>query len=254
MAEITVNGIGKDATEAQIQDFFSFCGKVTSVEVNPIDEKSDTKSAKVLFEKSEAVKTALLLSDSELGGSKVSIVAAPGADSDTNGDGHETPPKEGEDIRQEHKPRSAIIAEYLSQGYVLGDKVIARGLELDQKHGVSSRFTNYITQLDNKYKISENAVATDKAYGVTENLHKTHAKVSKYFDSTVSKYLDDALNTERGSKIRSFYTDAVKTAQDVHSEAQRLAKLKHEAAGEKPGILSTGKLPFTEKTAPTTTE
>jgi RNA recognition motif. (a.k.a. RRM, RBD, or RNP domain) len=240
MAEITVNGIGRDATDAQIEDFFSFCGKVKSVVVTPVDADTKTKSAKVLFEKSEAVKTALLLSDSELGGSKVSIVAAPGAVTHT-GDGDETPPTEGEDIRQEHKPRSAILAEYLSHGYVLGDKVIARGLELDQKHGVSSRFTNFITQLDNKYKISENAAATDKAYGVTENLHKTHVKVSKY--------LDDALSTETGSKVRSFYTDAVKNAQDVHSEAQRLATLKHQAAGNQPGVLSTGK--FSGETAPT---
>jgi hypothetical protein len=79
MAEITVNGIGRDATDAQIEDFFSFCGKVKSVVVTPVDADTKTKSAKVLFEKSEAVKTALLLSDSELGGSKVSIVAAPGA-------------------------------------------------------------------------------------------------------------------------------------------------------------------------------
>lgn len=238
-AEITVNGIGREASEAQIEDFFSFCGKVKSVVVMPVEGDAKTKSAKVLFENSEAVKTALLLSDSELGGSKVSIVAAPGAITEGSGDGADSPPKEGEDIRQEHKPRSAIIAEYLSQGYVLGDKVVARGIELDQKHGISSRFTNFITQLDNKYKISENAEATDKAYGISDNLHKTHAKVSKY--------LDDALNTETGSKVRSFYTGVVKNVQDVHSEAQRLAQLKLQAAGNQPGLFSAGKAPSAEQ-------
>merc|ERR1712036_4386 len=45
-------------------------------------------------------------------------------------------------------PRSRIFAEYLAHGYVISDKAIARALALDQQHGVSQKFTSYLSTFD----------------------------------------------------------------------------------------------------------
>jgi len=234
---ITVTGLGPDVTESQVKDFFSFCGKVSSVSITPAE--SGTNSAKVVFERSAAVKTALLLTDSEIGGSKVNIEASNHDDNHTD-DGDDA--AEDGDIKQEYKPRATILAEYLSHGYVLGDKVISRGLELDSNHGISSRFTSFITGLDEKYHIKDKTEATDKAYGISDNLQKGQSKITKYFDS--------ALNTGTGSKVRDFYSGIVKNASDVHAEARRLADIKKKEQENHSSASGNGESSSTTESAP----
>ena len=41
-----------------------------------------------------------------------------------------------------------VAAEYLAKGYQLHDQILQRAIELDNKHGISSRFLNYIQGLD----------------------------------------------------------------------------------------------------------
>jgi hypothetical protein len=213
---ITVSGLGDTVTEAQVGDFFSFCGKVVKVTLSPPTIDAKTRTAEVEFAKAAAIKTAVLLTDSELDGYKVTVSATPEAlaasEKDTAGS---HTPEEGNDIGQEYKPRAAILAEYLSHGYVLGDKVVARGLELDQKHGISERFSSFLTDLDKKYHVKEKAEATDKAYGISNHLYRGHAHITRYLDS--------ALQTDTGTKVRAFYGGVVKNASDVHNEARRLA-------------------------------
>lgn len=229
--DIKVSGIAPSTTEEQIKEFFSFCGKVSSVKVD-----TAAGSAIVTFEKAAAIATAVLLSDSELNGSKITITAAAQPSDVQSAVADEKDLNEDGDIAQEYKPKATVLAEYLSQGYVLGDKAIARGLDIDKKHGISDKFTSFLSSLDGKYHdtkkdldakydlqqksdlVKERAAATDKQYGITDSLHQTQQKAHKY--------LDDALNTETGSKIRSFYSSIVQQVSDVHNEARRLADLK----------------------------
>lgn len=51
-------------------------------------------------------------------------------------------------IEQTDKPRAGIAAEYLAKGYILSDSILQRAIEIDQKQGISSRFINYLNQLD----------------------------------------------------------------------------------------------------------
>lgn len=219
---VTVEHLPESITENQINDFFSFCGKVNKVTIEDV-AGADGKKASVEFEKAAAVKTALLLTDSELGGSKVIITADDATIEAAEGSGDGDSPTHGseeneKDISQEYKPRSAILAEYLSHGYVLGDKVIARGLDLDAKHGISNRFITFLKDLDGKYHVKDKALATDNAYGITDKALKGRSRLMRYFDQ--------ALNTQTGVKLNSYYTGLVKEAQDVHAEARRLANMK----------------------------
>jgi RNA recognition motif-containing protein len=218
MSSVIVRNISGTTTEKQVADFFSFCGKVIKVVLSPAGDDSKTQVAKVTFQKAAAVSTAVLLSDAELDGHKVTIEKDP--ESTTPLESGEAAAASGdhEDIDQEEKPRSAIIAEYLAHGYVLSDKVVARSLEFDNQHGISSRFNQFLKDLDSKYHVTEKAQAADKAYGVSDKAKTHHEKFRRY--------LDDALSTPTGSRVRGYYSDIVKNATDVHNEARRLADLK----------------------------
>lgn len=230
---ITAKGVSPTTSKAEIKKYFSFCGKVKSV---AIDE--ETHTATVTFANLEAVRTALLIADGQIGDSKVSIEvddatlkkldeprATETVESDSKtqdekkpstadsnedaADGARTP----DSISQELKPRAAILAEMLSNGYVLSDKVLERAIDYDKEHGITAKFTNYLTDLDKKYHVVDKAQATDQAYGITARLQK---------------YWEDALNTSYGRKIREYYSEAAKEASDIHAEARRLADLKEQ--------------------------
>ena len=44
----------------------------------------------------------------------------------------------------------AVAAEYLAKGYTLSDQILQRAIELDQQHGISTKFLSYIQGLDTK--------------------------------------------------------------------------------------------------------
>jgi len=228
---VIVKGLLDSVTAQQITEYFTFCGKVKTVQLAKDSENEKLNIATVTFEKPAAVKTALLLSDSEIGGSKVSIhadadtIAAVDKDSGTESPNNTTTDGAHNDIGQEYKPRSVILAEYLSHGYVLGDRVVARGLEYDEKHGIYNRFTSFLKDLDDKYKIREKSEATDKHYGITNKATTTSHKLGRYFDFALNKSEE-----KTGLKIKDYYQDLVKNVNDVHSEARRIADLKKEQA------------------------
>jgi RNA recognition motif-containing protein len=55
---VHVKNISSATSEKEVKDFFSFCGKISNLEITPSGE---TQSATVTFEKETAAKTALLL-------------------------------------------------------------------------------------------------------------------------------------------------------------------------------------------------
>lgn len=131
--------------------------------------------------------------------------------------------RDSDEITQEEKPRARILAEYLAQGYVVGDAGIQRALELDAAHGVSQRFLNTLQSLDSKYHASDRAKATDQTYGISARANSLFAGLGSYFEK--------ATNTPTGQKIVQFYTDGQKQVQEVHAEARRLAELKKDEHG-----------------------
>ena len=123
-----------------------------------------------------------------------------------------------ENITQEDKPRSRIVAEYLAHGYVLSDTALQRAIALDNKHGVSTRFTNALAAFDSKYHATDKAKGLDASYGITDKAYTGWRGLNSYFEK--------ALGTPTGQKLAAFYTSSNKQVQDIHAEARRLADLK----------------------------
>lgn len=194
----------------------------------------DNQTANITFERESAVATAILLQDAQLGSNKVSVKAVKepenksAATEPSSGAQNE---EEGE-LRQEDKPKSAIIAEYLSYGYVLSDATIEKAIKLDKEHGISERFISILEkartnmkEFDAKYNVSERA--QEAAQGVDDKL-KVSEKMQKGA-SYLNTFFEDAIGSTSGQKIRQFYELGAKQVLEVHHEARRLADLRKPA-------------------------
>ncbi|KAL6817843.1 RNA recognition domain-containing protein [Trichoderma camerunense] len=216
---VHVENIAAATGDAEVKDFFSFCGKITDIKVTT---EGETKKAEVTFEKETAMKTALLLNNTQLGPNHIKVTSATG-DSEDDGSHFARQGNSNDEITQEMKPRTRILAEYLAHGYVVGDATIQRAIELDQKHGVSSRFLSTLQDLDKKYQATDRAKTADQSYGISQRANNFFTGLSSYFEK--------ASNTPTGKKIAQFYLDGSRQVQDIHSEARRLADLKTEEHG-----------------------
>jgi RNA recognition motif-containing protein len=231
---VYVKNISKETSEKEVKDFFSFCGKITQLEVTSTGE---TQNATVTFEKETAAKTALLLDNTQLGKTQVSVSSATGGDDF----GHSTNDnEEGDEIAQEQKPRSRIIAEYLAHGYIITDQTAEKAIDLDKKHGISNRFLETLQKLDQKVQASSKAKVVDEKYDITNKATQTVSSIW----SGLSSYYEKAAGTPTGQKFVDFYTKSSQQVQDIHAEARRLADLKKKEAA---GTSST--VPDTEKTS-----
>lgn len=220
MSAIIASGIPNTTTDEKVTEFFTFCGKVNSVTVT--DKTDTTKTVKVVFENASAVSTAVLLNGAELNGSVIKVSEDPSAppaySAPPSAPGAAvTPPATG-DIRQEDKPKAAIAAEYLANGYVLSDKLIQKAIDFDGKHGVTNRFKSFLDGIESKYHIKEKKDDFYKEYKVDE-------KVSKGRQS-LDTYLDKLKGQKYGAKVHQFYKDTSKEVKHVHEEARRIADAK----------------------------
>lgn len=132
---VHVSNIAPTTSEKEVRDFFSFCGKITNLILTPSSgAPGATLSATVTYERDTAAKTALLLDGTKLGPNPVQVQATHSLDEIASGhiaSGDADAPNFGtpeEHLRQDDKPRAAILAEYLSQGYVIGDNALQKGM------------------------------------------------------------------------------------------------------------------------------
>jgi len=214
---VYVKNISAQTSEKEIKEFFSFCGKITAIDIK---EAGETKEAAVTFEKATAGKTALLLDHTQLGSTQVSVSSDDTSEEETYTHNAE---RDTDEITQEEKPRSRIIAEYLAHGYVISDVAAQRAIDLDHKHGVSSRFMQTLQKLDSKYKATDKAKGVDQTYGVTPKVNTLLSGLNSYYEK--------AAGTPTGQKLVNFYTQTSRQVLDIHNEARRLADIKKKEAG-----------------------
>lgn len=216
---VTVKNIAPKTEDKEIKDFFSFCGKITSIDVTT---EGETKSATVTFEKETAAKTALLLNHTKLGATEISVTSNVPEDHD-NGAPTSNADHDTDEITQEEKPRARILAEYLAHGYLVADTGLKSAIALDEKHGVSQRFLSTLTALDQKVHATDRAVAADHSYNITQRANSLLTGLGSYFEKATS--------TPTGKRIVDFYTTSRREVEDIHNEARRLADLKKQEAG-----------------------
>ncbi|KAK4687666.1 hypothetical protein P7C73_g2451, partial [Tremellales sp. Uapishka_1] len=225
---IHVSGLAIETTEEKLHDFFSFCGKVTSI-------KKQGGDADISFEKLSAMRTALMLNGGTLDGAHLEVIASSDTTSATSpllptGATGSTPIGAAGDheIAQEDKPKAAIAAEYLAHGYTIGDHIIQKAIDLDHKQGISAKFLTFFNSLDQQAGaklVGENQTVSGK---IGEQASAVVAKTKEVdqnrgVSARFQDYYSKALNTPIGQKVVSFYTTTSKQVLDVHEEAKRIA-------------------------------
>ncbi|KAJ7246413.1 hypothetical protein C8J57DRAFT_1360429 [Mycena rebaudengoi] len=216
---VQVSNIASTTTEAHLHDFFTFCGKIES-----IDFKGTT--ATIHFEKSSAAKTALMLNGGTLDGASLTVHSEKEYEDDAHGE------DSGHHIEQSDKPRAGIAAEYLAKGYVLSDTILNRAIEIDSKQGISKRFLSYLQSLDST--VGAKALGPDQTISgkVTSTVTSTVSAATQQAKSideqrgiskTATDYYSKAFASPIGQKVRSFYTTTSKQVMDIHEEASRIA-------------------------------
>jgi len=219
---VNVSGISPSTTEQQLHDFFSFCGRISKID---LDETGPSKLAIIHFEKSSAAKTALMLNGSLLDGGALTV------HSDTvhpDEEDSETTHVPGTPLDQSDKPRAGIAAEYLAKGYKLSDSILQSAIQLDAEKGISNRFLNYFQSLDSS--IGAKALGPDQTLSgkVTTTIQTAtqHAKTvdeQKGYSKVAGDYYTRALGSHLGQRVRAFYTTTSKQIFDIHEEARRIA-------------------------------
>ncbi|CAA7261442.1 unnamed protein product [Cyclocybe aegerita] len=246
---VNVSGIAPSTTQSQLNDFFTFCGKIASINYN---EKEHT--AAIAFEKPNAAKTALMLNGGALDGANLAVTSDV-----VHQDEDHHPTATGErHIEQSDKPRAGIAAEYLAKGYVLSEQILHRAIEIDTKQGISKRFLDYFHSLDKS--VGERALGHDQTISSKVQATVDHATQQaravdeqKGYTKVAHDYYTKALASPFGQKVASFYTDTTKQIRDIHEEARRIAdqeKAKHEQASTPPAGSAAVPDPKTEA-APT---
>lgn len=190
-------------------------GKIIDLKIEP---DGQTQKTIVSFERETAAKTALLLDNTQLGPNQVHVSSTTGSKEDDGTHFNTNTQRDSDEITQEEKPRTRIVAEYLAHGYVLGDTTLQRAIDLDNKHGVTNRFLSTLQKLDSKYSAIEKAKSVDQSYGVTPKVNNLLTGLSSYFEK--------AAGTPSGRKLVQFYSQTSRQVLDIHKEARRLADLK----------------------------
>ncbi|KAF9650386.1 hypothetical protein BDM02DRAFT_1415941 [Thelephora ganbajun] len=218
---VNVTHISPSTTESQLHEYFTFCGKIASID---FDEISSPKSATIYFEKAPAAKTALMLNGGTLNDAHLSVTS----DAIESDEDEPQVPTPRASLDQTDKPRAAIAAEYLAKGYALSDQILQRAIELDKKQGISKRFLNYIHSIDST--LGQKAIGPDQTISgkvqssVSDGISQAKAfNEQKGVTKKVGDYYVRALKTPLGLKVQEFYTTTTKHIHDIHEEARRLA-------------------------------
>lgn len=167
---VVVTGINKSTAKKQVDDFFSFCGSITNLDLT--DDGATHQKAIIQFAKPSAASTAVMLHGSSLDGATLSVALqgdATAAAAAATGAQHD----DAQPVGQEDKPKTAIVAEYLAHGYHISDEITKRAIELDGKHGLSTKFKGYLSQLDRSLgeKLEKTAPAPSSAATTSRTEH-----------------------------------------------------------------------------------
>jgi len=219
---VNVTGFSTSTNEARLHEFFTFCGKINSIDFHD-------KSADIHFVKPSAAKTALMLNGGDLDGATLTVT------SDTDHEGVQvddqekhTPPE------QSDKPRAGIAAEYLAKGYMLSDDILKHAIEIDNKQGISRSFLSYIQSLDSS--IGQRTLGPDQT--VSKKMQETATSITnqakavdeqKGISKAVRDYYEKALASPFGQRVLAFYTSTSKEVRDIHEEARRIAAQNQDA-------------------------
>jgi len=165
VSKVTIAPTVEPPTHKVLTDFFSFCGNIAALSINPVDDT--TVSAIVTFETEGAAKTAVLLNNALINDRAISVEIAPigfvPPSSSVNSDQlphNAVPPGE--------RTEASVVQAMMDSGYKLGTDALDTAKQWDAQTGVTQTLSSGIAvitakvgEIDQSFQISNKA----KAFG-----------------------------------------------------------------------------------------
>ncbi|PIA16860.1 hypothetical protein COEREDRAFT_80915 [Coemansia reversa NRRL 1564] len=218
---IVVDHIALSADEETVRKFFAFCGNVDSLELQK--QESGYQRALIKFDTAEAANTALLLSHALIHHEAIDVTplfpevspatppSGPGA-----AQGQQQPPQVSRsgtaaDVNYEGKPALYVAHELLAAGYMLGESVLARASQFDAKYRVSDRTQTQARSMDNQYKFSNYLQQWDDKFKISNRAKDAYNKLQ---------------SNSVGQKVILTVNDAYQSALQLSKDARDIAERK----------------------------
>ncbi|KAJ1936240.1 Protein vip1, partial [Linderina macrospora] len=209
---VVIDNLALSATEANVRDFFAFCGTIQSLELQKTER--GTQVGLIKFETADNAKTSLLLSNALINYEAITVHPL---FPETN---PETPPNEPAARTTEPtptqpsssgKPALYIVHELLAAGHVLGEQVISRASEFDAKHRITERSQQQARSLDSQYKLSDYLRQWDSKFNLTKRATDAYNKMQSH---------------PTGQKVLFTVKDAYDSALELRNQAREIAERK----------------------------
>jgi len=140
---VVVTNISWEVTEAQLREFFAFCGDIRQFQLSAGE---GTQKALIEFTRESAARTALLLTNATIGEKNITVTPYfddlppyKAVEEEEKGSGLEGD-EFAEPLLQEDKPKLSIVVELLANGYILNEKIMENARGFDERHGISQTF------------------------------------------------------------------------------------------------------------------
>jgi len=165
-------------THKVLTDFFSFCGTIAALSINPVDEH--TVSAIVTFETEGAAKTAVLLNNALINDRAITVEIAPSGFLPP-GNASVAPDQVPHNPDQ---PRSeaSVIQALLDSGYKLGSDTLTTAKSWDEQAGLTQSLSVGIAAIGSKMEeIDQSWQISNKVKGFGETVGAKMSEVNQEY-------------------------------------------------------------------------
>jgi len=145
---VLVQNLNPQATEQSLRDFFSFCGKITSLQLVR-SEGEESAKAIVTFESKAEAGTALLLTNAILVDRVITITPYYEMDSATNG-------ILGTNTQVQQIPfNTSTVSNVLADGVILGESLVKSAKQLSDEYHIMDSIKGRVQSIDDQYHVQE---------------------------------------------------------------------------------------------------
>lgn len=248
MSTVIVNNIAPQTSEVTISEFFSFCGKIVALKVQPVD---DVLQAVITFESPTAAKTSLLLTNALINDKPIQVSLAPEEFINTSNTTEPNPNivNKAHEVPADQRSTTSVIASILAAGYKLNDDALAAAREFDAKLNFTQTASELaqgakekIVELDSNLGLSEklknvtNVVVEkgkilDQQYHVSQRASEFAASANQIF-GTVAQQASHTLESVIKSGASAFETNAPRAAESLKQAGANVSATVNEVRTE----------------------
>ncbi|KAI5057425.1 hypothetical protein GOP47_0027440 [Adiantum capillus-veneris] len=163
---VQVNNVSSRATVRDLQNFFSFSGRISK-----IDLRSDgnwSQVALVTFKDAEALDTAVLLSGATIVDQPVSVFSLEDVDQEVGWEEQAVQPVVHQASSNQAVTRAQdMVTSMLSKGYVLGKDALSKAKSFDERLQLSANATSRVASFNKRIGLADKLTAGASAVNMT---------------------------------------------------------------------------------------